>query len=638
MSFLSPVNQSAPLNRFSFWKYLLMGIITIVAVLYALPMVYGDSPAIQISPVGGRAFLPSTFNVVGDALKNESISTRSVAESADSILIKFSDSDTQLKAYDVLKETLGKNYVVALNLAPNTPQWLTMIGAAPMKLGLDLRGGMYFLLDVDMQSVIDNNLQNEAATLRTHLREADIRYSSVVVEANRGILLHFRDPKILMAAQHYLSQNNPELAVVALPTDPLVLVANLTPQAIQQLKQYAVEQTVTVMRNRVNELGVTEASVAQQGLDRVVIELPGLQDAARAQEIIGGTATLKVMMVNESADLQDALNGKVPLGSTLYRTANGQPYVLYDRVVITGKSVVGASSGFNSQTNLPVVNVKLSGPEVNTFSEVTGENVGHLMAIVRVNQSFTKKTVNGHELTQTQTDNTIISVASILQRLGDNFEITGLSTREAQDLALGIRAGALPAPVQIVEERNIGPSLGAENIKKGAWSVAIAMILVMVFMAIYYHLLGVVADVALILNLVLIVAIMAILPGATLSLPGIAGIVLNVGMAIDSNVLIFERIREEIRNGTSMQIAIHAGYERAFATIFDSNMTTLIVAIILCAIGTGAVKGFAVTLMIGIITSMFTSLFVARGIVNLMYGGRAVKKISIGISQPVKGS
>ncbi len=567
------------------------------------------------------------------------------------VSLHFSDTQDQMKAQEIILATLGDAYVVALNLEPNTPAWLQALGANPMKYGLDLRGGMYFLLNIDMASVLKNQLDNMAASFRQDLRENDIRYSGIEVLNssnsaassslnNPGVLISFRDPGVLKAGQDYLlSHSNSSGAVGNFQVQKYSasqLLVTIDPQELQQIQETAVQQTIQVMRNRVNGLGVGDATVSQQGKDRVVIELPGLEDAARANQIIGGTATLQVMMVNESADVTSALAGNVPIGSSVYYGSDHlgkQPYVLYNRVVLTGKSFVGASLGYDSQTSLPVVDVNLSGPEVSYFSQVTASNVGHLMAIVLVQPKMTVKIQNGVPVTSTSTSSQIISVATVESRLSNNFQIQGIgNARNAQLLAMTIRAGALPAPVQIMEERLIGPTLGAENIHRGALSVLIALILVMVFMAVYYRLMGLIANTALLLNLILIIAIMSVIPGATLTLPGIAGIVLNLGMAIDSNVLIFERIREEIRNGVGVQAAIDAGYARAFSTIVDANVTTLIVAVILYAVGTGAVKGFAVTLIIGIFCSMFTAIMVTRALVNKLWGGSAkLKKLSIGI-------
>ena len=548
--------------------------------------------------------------------------------------MRFDNTTAQMQAQDALKASLGKAYVVAINLASNSPNWLAGIGANPMKLGLDLRGGMYFLLDVDMQTVVENRLQNIATALRTKLRRQDIRYTGLVLDkSNSRITVDFRNEQIGDKAQSYIAKQYPVLKV---DNDKLgrayQLQLTLTPQEVLRIKNYAVEQTLDVMRNRVNELGVSEATVTRQGADRIVIELPGLQDAARAKSIIGGTATLKAMLVNESADVQAAVHGDVPIGSSIYYNQQGRPVVLKNQVILTGNAISGASVGYDQNTNLPVVQVRLSGPQVANFSRVTGANINKRMAIVLVQKTFSKHKVKGKRVTTTKTSQRVINVAVIQSRLGNQFQITGVGTaRAAQNLALLIRAGALPAPVQIAEEKSIGPTLGAQNIHMGIVSVCVAMLLVVLFMALYYRLFGVIANVALLLNLVFIVAVMSLLPGATLTLPGIAGIVLNVGMAIDANVLIFERIREELRNGNTCQAAIHAGYERAFATIVDSNVTTLIAAVVLFAIGTGAVKGFAVTLMIGIVTSMFTAITVTRALVNKIYGGRVVKKLSIGM-------
>jgi preprotein translocase subunit SecD len=627
------VKNAVPLNRFPLWKYILIVLVVLLAVVYALPNIFGDSPAVQVSLKGGKDMTPDVVSQVQQILSSKHIPYQGVMVNPYNVELRFSNTDAQMQAQEQLQAVLGDNYNVAINLAANTPSWLTAIGANPMKYGLDLRGGMYFLLDVDMQTVIDNNLQNYAGQLRNDLQQQNIRYAGITVRQGQGIALLFRDPSVLASAEQFINGHYAGALVLSTnPKQPLTLYAQLSEQQIAQVRNDAVSQNIEVMRNRVNELGVAEASVAREGADRIVIELPGVQDAARAKEILGGTATLKVMLVNEQADPQAAVNGNIPLGSSLYYTPQNQPYVLYNRVVLTGDAVVGANSTINPETNLPAVAVKLSGPQVSYFSEVTRENVNHAMAIVLVQSTFNKQMVNGQEQTVTHTSQQIINVATINSPLGNNFIITGIgSSRAAQDLALTIRAGALAAPIQIVQQMQIGPTLGAENIKMGAISVAVAMVLVMLFMAIYYRVFGVVADIGLLLNLIFIVAVMSILPGATLTLPGIAGIVLNVGMAIDANVLIFERIREELRNNMSPQAAIHAGYQRAFATIVDSNVTTLIVAVILFAIGTGPVKGFAVTLMIGIVTSMFTAITATRGIVNLIYGGRQVKKLSIGI-------
>lgn len=626
-------NAPKPLNRYPLWRYILIVVLIALAVIYALPNVFGESPAVQVSPKGGKKISTTLLPRVEQVLKKDHLAYTAVQATPYNLEFRFKDTTVQMQAKDAIKVALGSDYVVALNLAANTPKYLSSLGANPMKYGLDLRGGMYFLLDIDMQTVIGHNLDNYLNTLKSTLRQDNIRYRNVQVKKN-SIHIQLRSKENFEQAEA-LVHSKAELQGLLVDENQSQnnnLVLNLDPKAVNDAKQYAVSQVIQVMRNRVNELGVAEASVTRQGADRVVVELPGVQDAARAKEILGGTASLNVMLVNEDANVMQAVNGQVPLGSSLYYDQNGRPYVLYNKIILTGKSFVGASSGYDGQSGFPVVNVKLTGPEVSYFSKVTRENVGHLLAIVLIQPTFEMKKINGKLESITHNKNTIISAATIQSALGNNFQITGSrSAREAQNLALTIRAGALPAPVRIVEERQIGPSLGLENIKMGEEAVVLAMLLVVIFMMIYYRLMGFIAVVALGLNLIFIVAVMSIMPGATLTLPGIAGIVLNLGMAIDGNVLIFERIREELRQGISVQAAISAGYDRAFATIVDSNVTTLIVAIILYAIGTGAVKGFAVTLMIGIVTSMFTAITVTRAMVNAIYGGRRLKRISIGI-------
>ena len=635
---------NAPVNKFSSWKYVLILVLVILGVIYALPNIFGESPALQITMKGGKQIPEMARSKIEKALKKESIPFKKINQSQYHDEIIFAaDSQVQLKSQALLQKELGDNYIVALFLSPNTPKWLLALNALPMKYGLDLRGGMYFLLDIDMQTVYDNALNGDIGQIRPLLMKNKIRYSGVTLKADKGIILHFRDENSRNKAKTLLSNDNQFQSLIfknqeeldkTHPTSPYVLTANFTPDSKKQTQTFATQQVVEVMRHRVNELGVSEASVSQQGLDRVVIELPGVQNPARAKEIIAGTASLKLMLVNPKAqaDIQSAMQGNVPIGSKIYYTEQKQPYVLVNRPIVTGNAIVGAVSTFDQQTNLPVVQVRLSGDQVTHFSKITGENVGNPMAILLVQTTFTKKKVNGKFVTKTHTDNKIINVATIQSQLGNEFVISGIgSMNQAQNLALQIRAGALPAPVQIVQDMQIGPSLGAENIKMGTISVIIAMIIIMLFMLVYYRLFGFIADIALILNLIFIVAIMSIIPGATLSLPGIAGIVLNVAMAIDSNVLIFERIREELRNNNSPQNSINAGYERAFATIVDSNLTTLIVAVILFSLGSGPIKGFAVTLIIGIVSSMFTAITVTRAIVNWWYGSKSVKKLSIGI-------
>ncbi len=626
-------NNAALVNHNAPWKVIMIGLLVLIALIYALPNVFGESLAVQISPKNGNPISPANISTIEHTLSENHIPYFGLTASPYTVEMRFHHNSDQMQAQNVLQQALGHSYSVAINLAPNTPHWLQSLGASPMKLGLDLRGGMYFLLDIDMQSVLDNRISNMQPEITQLLRTEDLPWDSLKMMSGEGLEIQLLSVSAAIHAKALLTQKFPSLVVSQDAAHPQILHLTLNPAIASQAKQYAVEQTVQVMRNRVNALGVSEASVSKQGSDQVVIELPGLQDAARAKAIIGGTATLKVMLVDDNpSDQSMAASGQIPYGTVILRNKTGEPVLLQNQIIITGNSVVGADASFDSQTNQPVVNVTLSGPEVSHFTAVTSAHVGHPMAIVLVDQSFHSVMHQGKSVTVTQTHQTVVSVATIDSALGNNFQITGIGNyRMAQDLALTIRSGSLPAPVQVVEEQTIGPTLGAQNIHTGTISIFVAMILVMLFILFYYRFFGLIANIALMLNLIFIIAVMSLIPGATLSLPGIAGIVLNVGMAIDANVLIFERIREELKNGVTPQVAIHAGYARAFSTIVDSNMTTLIVAVILFAIGTGSVQGFAVTLMIGIITSMFTSIVVTRTFVNAFYGQRRVKSLSIGI-------
>lgn len=610
-----PIKNHTPL-----WLWILIGLILFLSCIYALPNLYGDSPAIQISSEAGLPISAGLVTEVSQALKDQNIPMKGINNEGPNLTLRFSNTDSQMAAKEALLPLLKNTYQLAFNLLPNTPSWLLHLGASPMKYGLDLRGGLYFLLDLDMAVVIQTHLQNDESSLMNDLREANIHYSSIRVLPGEGLSLDFPNTSALNEAATMMGLKYPNLDL-NINASGLNITANMNALALKDLQESALSQTVQVMRNRVNELGVAEASVARQNKGRVVIELPGVQDAARAQAIIGGTATLKAMLVNDTVDpLAAAQAHNVPPGSRLYHDMNGNPIILYAPVILTGDAISNASVGYDQQTGLPIVQVKLTGPQVGYFSEVTAQNRGHRLAIVSVESTFT------------QTTETVINAAVIQSQLNGSFQITGLgSARMAQNLALSIRAGALPAPVQIVEEKQVGPSLGLQNIKMGALSVVVALALIMIFISLYYGLFGVIASICLLFNLILIIAVMSLIPGATLTLPGIAGIVLNVGMAIDANVLIFERIREELRKGTSVALAIHTGYARAFSTILDSNVTTFIVAIILFAVGSGAVKGFAVTLMIGIVTSVFSALVVGRAIVNALYGRSAARRLSIGI-------
>lgn len=618
------IRNSTPL-----WKWVLIIFLLVFAIIYALPVIYGESPSIQVSAKDGSTVTLNLVNSIGDTLNNNNINYSNINSDGTNVTITFNSTDNQLAGQEALSPLLADNYVMALNLIPNTPKWLQALGASPMKLGLDLRGGMYFLLNIDMQVVLQDALQNDAQSLMSDLQTNNIHYANINVNADNTLTLVFRNTMDLSAAKSFIQNNYQDLQ---LSSSGLNINAQLTTLALKKLQDNAAQQTLEVMRNRINELGVSEASVSKDSSDRIVIELPGVQDATRAKSIISATATLKAMLVNESVNPAAVSKNDIPSGSSLYYDQQDRPWVLNNNVIITGDAISDASVGYDQQTNLPVVNVNLKGPQVAYFSQVTGQNIGHLMAIVLVQSNFSQQMINGKLETTTETTQTVINVATIQGQLGNRFQIMGIGNqRVAQNLALEIRAGALPAPVQVAVEKQIGPSLGIQNIKMGALSVALALGLVILFIALYYRVFGIIADICLILNLIFIIAVMSLMPGATLTLPGIAGIVLNVGIAIDANVLIFERIREELRKGSGNMLAIHTGYERAFGTILDANVTTFMVALILFSIGTGAVKGFAVTLMIGIGTSMFCAVVISRALVNLVYGKHPHKKLSIGI-------
>ncbi len=619
-------------NHTARWLWTFIVVALILAVIYALPNLYGESPSVQISSKSGNVITPAVVIQVSNTLATANVPVKASSDDGINLTLKFDNTDEQMAAQEALQPLLQDQYVMALNLSPNTPKWLLSLGASPMKYGLDLRGGMYFLLDLDMQVVMQTSLQNDETSLMNDLRNANIHYTAMNIVAGEGIVINLSDAASLSSAKQFIETSYPDLQLIA-DKQNLSLIANLSGPALKQLQSNAVAQTLQVMRNRVNELGVADAVVAKEGDSRILIELPGVQDATRAKSIIRGTATLKAMIVNDTVNpVAVVASGNVPTGSSIYKDEAGNPYVLYNPVIMTGDAISNATLSYDQQTGAPIVAVTLTGPQVSYFSQVTGQNVGHRMAIILVQSNFAETMVNGKPQATTTTTQTVINAAVIQSQLGNNFQITGIgNARSAQNLALSIRAGALPAPVQIVEEKQIGPSLGIQNIKMGALSVAVALALIMIFIMMYYRFFGVVASVCLLLNLILIVAVMSLIPGATLTLPGIAGIVLNVGMAIDANVLIFERIREELRKGSSNMLSIYTGYQRAFGTIVDANVTTFIVAIILFAVGSGAIKGFAVTLMIGIVTSVFCAVVIGRAIVNAVYGKHPERKLSIGI-------
>jgi preprotein translocase subunit SecD len=615
------------LNRFPWWKNVLIVVVVFLAFIYALPNIYVEDPSVQISPASATITLDQpTLEKVVQALQAAELPYKQIQPDHRGALIRFSSTDVQLKAKDVIQETLGESYIVALNLATATPEWLRAIGAMPMKLGLDLRGGVHLLLQVGVDSVVKQRIEGDLSNIGQELRNQHIRYSGLTLNGTNGMTIQFREQNAMEDANSYLSQHFSEFTWTKdTKANNFVLQGVLSPAALQQLRQDTLDQEMNILRNRVNELGVSEAVVQQQGTTRVMVELPGIQDTAQAKNILGKTATLEFHMV----DIEHDARGMAPPDTKIY-SYNGGPILLKNQIVLRGSAITSAMSGVGDDGR-PSVNIRLGGGGIGLFTKTTAENIGKPMAALYVEVHSEPKEVNGQKVINYQTERKVISVATIQSALGNSFQITGLSSSdESRTLALLLRAGALPAPVTIIEERQIGPSLGKQNIHMGVMSVEVGVILVVIFMALYYGVMGIIADIALTMNMVLIVAILSLL-GATITLPGIAGMVLTMGMAVDANVLIFERIREELRNGVGIQASIHAGYDRAFMTIVDANVTTLIVAIVLFSLGSGTVKNFAVTLTVGLITSMFTAITGTRAIVNGLYGAKPVKKISIGI-------
>jgi preprotein translocase subunit SecD len=605
------------MNRYTPWKYIVIAIALVIGVLYTIPNFFPEVPAVQISSTKAKIDAP-LLGTIEDTLKAADIPYRGASLDPTGIKVRLSDRDIQLKAKDVLQTKLGDNYIVALNLLSTSPQWLASIGALPMYLGLDLRGGVYFLLQVDMKAALDKAGDRYTTDLRSLLRGEKIQYSGVSREG-ANVVMRFKDDAERTRARVAIEKTYPDLLVreVDAGGGDLRLVAGLKPEAQKRIQDGAVAQNIQILRNRVNELGVAEPIIQQQGAERVVVQLPGVQDTARAKDILGRTASLEIRMVNdEPGALESALSGSVPLGSDLFTERGGQPLVVRRQVVLTGDRIQDAQPGFDQRSNEPAVHVNLDGTGARIFKEVTRENVGKRMAIVLVEKGKAE----------------VITAPVIREEIGGGrVQISGrMTTREANDVALLMRAGALAAPMEIVEERTVGPSLGAENIDKGFKSVMYGFIVLAIFMCLYYNLMGVISTIALAVNLLLLVSILSMLQ-ATLTLPGIAAIALTLGMAIDANVLINERIREELRWGATPHAALQAGYERAWGTILDSNVTTLIAGIALFLFGSGPVRGFAVVHCLGILTSMFSAVFVSRGLVALVYGNRKkLDHISIG--------
>ena len=616
------------INQYPAWKYTLIAVALVAGVIFALPNLFGEDPAVQVSPVRGAPIDAAFRDRLVRRVEAGGITAGETAIT-DRLLIRFASGQDQLKAREIIEDALDRRYVVALNLAPATPGWLTGLGALPMYLGLDLRGGVHFLMEVDLAGAVRQAEQRYAGDLRTLLREEKLRQRAITTRAKGGLIVRFTDAAHRDQAYDLVRRRMPELIVESTINvgDP-VLDIRIGESAKREIERFAVQQNVTTLRNRVNELGVAEPVIQKQGESRIVVQLPGVQDTARAKEILGATATLEFRMVHgESASA--LASGRTPGTAKLYHERNGRPILLQRNVMLTGEYITDAASGIDQQSGSPAVFITLDGKGARLFSSRTGDKIGRAMGVVYIEHKSFTEFVDGVRERRKEIVEEVINVATIRDQLGKRFQITGLdSTEEARNLALLLRAGALAAPIEIVEERTVGPSLGQANIDQGFRSVVIGFVLVLALMAVYYKRFGLVANLALTFNLILVVAMLSLLQ-ATLTLPGIAGIVLTVGMAVDANVLIFERIREEIRNGNTPQASIHAGYAKAFSTIADANITTLIAAVLLFGFGTGPIKGFAITLSLGIATSMFTAIMMTRAVINLIYGGRRVAALSI---------
>lgn len=615
------------LNRYPLWKNLMVIFLVAIGILYALPNLYGEDPAVQISGTRGQEANSSVLSEVQTVLKENNLATKSIVLENGSILVRFNNTDNQLLAKDKITEKLGNNYSIALNLAPATPKWLSSIGGNPMKWGLDLRGGVRFLMEVDMNSALTKRQEQLQDSLRTELRKEKYQYSAIKSAENFSTIVSLVNPEQLSDVQRYLRKQHPTLDIRAISDNTLSLA--LSDAALNEARESAIEQNLSILRKRVTELGVAEAVIQSQGAERIVVELPGVQDTARAKEILGATATLEFRLVNGNANLEAAARGMVTSDSEVKYDRNNRPIVLYKRAVLGGEHITNASSGVDQNTSRPQVSVTLDSEGGEIMSQTTRANIQKPMATLYVEYKDSgKKDENGKTILQKHEE--VINVATIQGRFGSQFQITGIdSPAEAQNLAVLLRSGALIAPIQIVEERTIGPSLGAQNVEQGLQASFWGLMIVVAFMVIYYRKFGLIANVALIVNIILLVGLMSLLPGATLTMPGIAGIVLAVGMSVDANVLIFERIKEEIRNGRPVQQAISEGYSGAFSSIFDANLTTILTAVALYAVGTGPIKGFAITLSLGIAISMFTAITGTRAIVNFLYGGKRIDKLSI---------
>ena len=605
------------MNRYPLWKNLIIAISLFLGLLYTLPNFFGESPAIQISPLRATttSVNPELIKKVEDSLRKSNIATNGTIVEGSSIKVRFAETDIQIKAKDLLQAELGNDYIVALNLIPNSPDWLSSIGALPMYLGLDLRGGVHFMLQVDMVGALTKALDRYSADIRSSLREQKVSFSGI--ERERGQLtIKFRDEPSRTKGESELKRIYPDLELRTINMDRnFLLIATIKPDAHVRMQTAALQQNITTLRNRVNELGVAEPIIQQAGVDRVIVQLPGVQDTAKAKDILGRTATLEVRLVDDESDIDAALRGQIPVGTELFTERGGNPLLVKKQVLLTGDRITDAQPGFDNDSQ-PAVHVSLDSNGARIFKDLTRNNVGKRMAILLVEKNISE----------------VITAPVIREEIGGGrVQISGrMSTIEARDVSLLLRAGALAAPMEIIEERTVGPSLGAENIARGFNSTLFGFLAVAIFIVIYYRAFGTISVIALCSNLLLLIGLLSILQ-ATLTLPGMAAIALTVGMAIDANVLINERIRDELRGGASPHMAINAGYERAFGTILDSNITTLIAGLALFSFGSGPIKGFAVVLCLGILTSIFSAVLVSRSLVNFLYGNqRKLDNISIG--------
>lgn len=620
----------APLNTYPWWKYALIIVVAIFSVLYAIPNLYGEVPALQISAERHAVIDQALQEKVEQTLKQAQLPFEAVRQEGSQLMVHLATTEQQLRGQSAIQAALGEQYTVALNLAPATPPWLQAIGASPMKRGLDLRGGIHFLMQIDMAEAIKKYEEQYVNDVKSTLRDEKLRYAAVLRLSSGGVAVKFRDEAGRDQAYKSLQNHYREWTLNKIQEGEAfyTVQATLSPAKRKEIQENALQQNLTTLRNRVNQLGVAEPIIQRQGADKIVVQLPGVQDSTQAKKILSATASLEFHLVDDERDVRDALAGRVPPDAKLYSSREEQAILLKKDVIISGDRIIDASLGYG-ENGTPQVDIALDSAGGKKMSAVSRESIGRRLAVVFIEYKNIGVQQEG-STPQLRKIEEVITAPVIQSQLGSRFRITGNFTQqEASNLALLLRAGALSVPAPIVEERTIGPSLGQENIKMGMQASLVGLIVVAFFMALYYRVFGLIANVALMLNLILLVAVISLIPGATLTMPGIAGILLTVGMAVDANVLINERIREELRHGASVQMALNQGYDRAFATITDSNVTTLIAALILFAVGTGPIKGFAIVLSVGILTSMFTAIMVTRAIVNLSFGGRSVKRLYI---------